>query len=350
MSSSPLTTSSPPTRRFNALIGTGGIGAGKLFLLNGNHTLGREESRGGKFLDAKDYCKLHIIAHYVKVLAGDPFNVYPIGRIGDDDIGHSLYREMESAGLDVEFVGFAPGEKTLFSFCFIYPDGAGGNLTVGESACTKVDAACIDRAADVFSRHEGSFIALAAPEVPLGGRKRLLELGRTRNGFNVASFTSGEMSAALSQNMFELVDLLAVNLDEAAALCDTVVEEKNTKAIVERTVEKMQEYNRSMCLSITCGKNGSWSWDGHRLNFQPAFPVPEVSSSAGAGDAHIAGILAGLVSGLSLSRSQTLGTLAAAYSVTSPHTIHPGMSRQALVRFASQFEKVDPAILRALAI
>jgi sugar/nucleoside kinase (ribokinase family) len=278
-----------------------------------------------------------------------PFNVYPIGRLGDDDIGRSLYGEMENAGLDVRFVELVPGEKTMFSFCFIYPDGAGGNLTVEESACTKVDVECIGKATDVFSRHEGSFIALAAPEVPLGARKRLLELGRKHKGFNVASFTSGEMNAALDDNMFELVDLLAVNLDEAAALCDTVVDEKNTEAIVGRTVKKMLTYNPSMCLSITCGKGGSWSWDGHNLSFQPIFPVSEVKSSAGAGDAHIAGILAGLVSGLSLPQSQTLGTLAAAYSVTSPHTIHPGMSRQALLNFANHFEKVDTSILHVLA-
>ena len=30
---------------YKAMIGTGGIGAGSLFLLSGNHTLGREESR-----------------------------------------------------------------------------------------------------------------------------------------------------------------------------------------------------------------------------------------------------------------------------------------------------------------
>ena len=40
---------------YKALIGTGGIGAGSLFLIKGNETLCREESRGGKYLDARDY-------------------------------------------------------------------------------------------------------------------------------------------------------------------------------------------------------------------------------------------------------------------------------------------------------
>ena len=40
------------------------------FALDGNHTLGREESRSGHFLDRRDYCKLHIVSHYVCRLLG----------------------------------------------------------------------------------------------------------------------------------------------------------------------------------------------------------------------------------------------------------------------------------------
>lgn len=63
------------------MIGTGGIGSGMFFALQGNHTLGREESRAGVFLDRRDYCKLHIISHYVKVLLGPEFNVILAGLV-----------------------------------------------------------------------------------------------------------------------------------------------------------------------------------------------------------------------------------------------------------------------------
>jgi len=42
--------------RYKSMIGVGGIGSGMFFLLNGNHTIGREESRSGYFLDRRDYC------------------------------------------------------------------------------------------------------------------------------------------------------------------------------------------------------------------------------------------------------------------------------------------------------
>ena len=80
--------------RYQALIGVGGIGTGKFFALQGNTTLGREESRLGSFLDRKDYCKLHIVAHYMKVLLGPDFSVIPVGKIGDDEAGKELLQEI----------------------------------------------------------------------------------------------------------------------------------------------------------------------------------------------------------------------------------------------------------------
>src|SRR6185436_18555498 len=129
----------PEGLRFKAMIGTGGIGSGSLFLLEGNHTLGREESRGGRYLDAKDYCKLHIISHNVKKLAGPGYKVYPLGKIGDHEVGRIIFKDMERAGMEMDFVQYSPGDRTLFGFCFLYPDGTGGNLTTVESACTRVD-------------------------------------------------------------------------------------------------------------------------------------------------------------------------------------------------------------------
>jgi hypothetical protein len=79
----PLNTN-PAAWRYKALIGTGGIGSGTFFALKGDHTLGREESRAGRFLDRRDYCKLHIIEHYVAVLLGTSFesvrSVNPVSR------------------------------------------------------------------------------------------------------------------------------------------------------------------------------------------------------------------------------------------------------------------------------
>jgi len=57
-----------PEAPFRRLVGVGGIGSGMFLALEGDATLGRNESRPAHLLDVRDYCKLHIVAHHVAVL------------------------------------------------------------------------------------------------------------------------------------------------------------------------------------------------------------------------------------------------------------------------------------------
>ena len=88
---------------YRRLVGVGGIGAGIFFALEGDHDLGRNESRPGRLLDVRDYCKLHIVAQYPTVLLGarednGPFHVVPVGKVGIDEMGLRLRAEMERGG------------------------------------------------------------------------------------------------------------------------------------------------------------------------------------------------------------------------------------------------------------
>jgi len=326
--------------RYQAMLGVGGIGSGSFFALRGDHTLGREESRGGRFLDRRDYCKLHIISHYVKSLLGPEFLTVPIGQVGDDEVGQRLLGEMEDIGLDMRYVKVSPGDQTLFSFCFVYPDGSGGNLTTDDSACAKVDAEFVAQAEVEFARFAGHGVAVAAPEVPLEARDKLLQLGTQYDLLRVASFVAEEIPAALEMGMLRHTDLLAINVDEAAAAAGLALVGRKSPPIleiVETAIDKLMGINPALFVSITAGKNGSWSWDGEALVHVSACEA-EVVSTAGAGDAHLAGIIAGLVAGLDLRQAQELGTLTAGFSVTSPHTIDKRIDRKALRAFTDQIQ------------
>ena len=323
---------------YQAMVGVGGIGSGSFFLLNGNHTLGREESRSGRFIKRNDYCKLHIVSHYVKTLLGLDFDTIPVGKVGDDDMGRKLYGEMREAGLNMSYVEVSENDQTLFSFCFIYPDGSGGNLTTDDSACSKVSPDFIRSAENEFKKYRGKGIALAVPEVSLAARQKLLELGTEYAFFRVASFSSGEMSEVKKKNLLNEVDLLALNLDEAKMVAGIDDKESLPDEVARSSVKRLSEINPGMYVTITAGKTGSWACDGKSLYFFPAteFPSPEadVVSTAGAGDAFLAGVISGLTAGLSLRQAQELGTLVGALSVTSPHTIHKGIGRKTLYEFA----------------
>lgn len=320
--------------QYTGIIGTGGIGSGKFFKLNGDHTLGREESRSGHFMDINDYCKQHIILHYIKVLLGDSFKVIPIGKIGDDDIGNYLYNEMTTTGFIMNHIEKVPHASTLFSFCFYYPDGSGGNLTTDNSASSQVDSAFIENAREEIIKLGSKGIILAAPEVPLAARQKLLELGKQQKLFCAASFTSEELQYTMDSGIIANVDLIAINIHEALAISGPTSEELDAKSIVESSISKLMTFNKSIFVSITAGKLGSWCWDGHILNALPAIKT-EAVSTAGAGDAFFSGLLCGISLGFNLSEMQQFATLVAGLSVTSPHTIHKGIDRYSLLNFTN---------------
>jgi ribokinase len=333
--------------RYQAMIGTGGIGSGVFFALDGDHTLGREESRSGRFLDKRDYCKLHIISHYVKVLLGHDFRTILVGKVGDDEVGHRLLAEMRDTHLDLRYVSAAEGEQTLFSTCFVYPDGSGGNLTAADSASARVDESYIAGAASDFQVYQNRGIALAAPEVPLIARQRLLELGRQYGFFTTASLNSAEMQTAAAIEILKNTDLLALNIDEAAALTGLDLLDIGPEAIFDAAIDQLRQLQPEISVAVTAGKQGSWIWDGSARHNLPALEAT-VKSTAGAGDAYLAGLIVGKVAGLTMIDSQHLATLVAGLSVTSPHTIHPGINRQTLQKFVEQADLWLPDSVKTL--
>jgi ribokinase len=231
---------------------------------------------------------------------------------------------MQEAGLDLRYVERAKGQQTLFAICLIYPDGSGGNLTVNDSACAHVDAAFVARAEPEFARFAGRGIALALPEVPLEARLKLLELG-TQYGF----LRLDEAAAVLTNKSWGEPVLPEIGEPEGHTF--------SVNAIVEAAVQTLSRANPRLLITITAGCRGSWSWDGTRLVHVPAYPAAVVST-AGAGDAHLAGILVGLTAGLPLAQAHELGALVAALSITSPHTINKEINRASLRAFAATMD------------
>ena len=330
---------------YTRVVGTGGIGSGMFFLLEQQHTLGRNESRLGDLLPFKDYCKQHIILHYIATLlgagTGEPIGVYPIGKVGDDVTGRALVDQMQSAGMDVAHIHTVSDASTLFSVCFQYPDKSGGNITTGNSASALVKAGDIDT---YFAKIAGigSEILLAAPEVPVATRIRLLEYGRTRGGLNVSSLLSGEVEEFKEKGGFALTDILAINIDEAENIAVLTVDETSKMEVIEECIRTLRDENPGIAVLITNGSDGVYSYTGGAIVRHPGYQVNAVST-AGAGDAFLSGTICGLCCGLPLHteagypdelHAVALGNLLAAFSVTSPDTIHLSADIGSLRAFA----------------
>jgi sugar/nucleoside kinase (ribokinase family) len=323
------------SRRYDLVIATGGIGSGIFLALEGNRTLGREESRPANLLNQRDYCKLHIVSHYLRRLLGPDVPVVPIGKVGEDEPGRAVVEEMRRIGLDTSLVTTST-RPTLFAVCLLYPDGDGGNLSTNQSASADVGPRDVAEAAELFASHRGRGVAMALPEVPLSARASLLQLATEHGWLRVASAVPDELDAVQESGLLAHVDLLALNMAEAARLGGVPDADHPSRAVAS-ALSVLADLGSPAQVVVTAGGRGSWSWDGHDLVHAPAVdPCGEVVSTAGAGDAHLAGVVVGLVAGLDLAAANRFAALVSALKVRSPHTINPDIDATSVVAAAAR--------------
>ncbi len=337
---------------YRQLVGVGGIGTGLFFELEGNHTLGRNESRPARLLNIRDYCKLHIISHYVAVLlganpSGSPFHVLPIGKVGADDAGRRLIEEMAAAGIDTRYVDVRPDQPTLLSVCYQYPDGSGGNITANNSVSSRLTSNDIDGCEALLADRGFRTIVLAAPEVPLEARHHLLKFATIHHAFRAAALTSAEIDTARREGFFSDVDLIAMNEDEAGMLIGEAFKAANPRPFIDRCADTLRAEQEHIQIILTVGERGAFAFAQGSWDYCPAANIPVVNT-AGAGDALLGGVLAALAVGMPfigsgptrvslldrpLDSAFDFGMLLAAYTVTSPHTIHPCANLDTLLSF-----------------
>lgn len=291
----------------------GGIGTGILFMLEGEHTMTRNESRLGRLTDYRDYCKAHIISHYIAKLARGA-RVYAIGMVGADEPGERLVAEMSAAGINTRFVMAAGEARTMMSVCYQYPDGSGGNITSSNSACALVSPAYVERCAAESDMDENSLV-VAAPEIPLESRIRLLEIGRAKNAFTVSSFIAGEAREFEKAGGFLLSQMIAINMDEAAA----------AGGGIESAANKISGINPEIKIIITAGAGGSYIYEDGLLTHIACIPEDAVNT-AGAGDAYLGGAAAAIISGMNFRKAAGYGAVIARFAVLSRNAIAGGVT------------------------
>ena len=156
------------------------------------------------------------------------------------------------------------------------------------------------------------------------------------------------MREVMSSRILTMVNLLCINLEEAASALGVEPAGTDPVLIVNSAVKAFCAVNQGIHLAITHGKEGSYVFNGMEVHHLSA-PKVEAVSTAGAGDAFTAALVAGTVAGLTLREAQQLATLTAARSVTSPDTIDKGLNRASLLAIATRVPlAVTPNIQRLL--
>lgn len=321
--------------RFDYVAGIGGIGKGILFRFLQDGTLGRNESRLAELSPARDYCKLHIILHYAARFLAGQCPVYPIGVVGADANGRELLRCMEEGGLSTDFIQAAEGADTMYSVCFMYPNGDGGNITTLHSAGDLLSTERIDG----FFRSgaaRGRGLLLAAPEVSVPVRKYFLAEGRRRGCYTAASFGAAEVADFLGDDTLKQVDLLALNMEEAAAVAGA------GEGVPFACGCRVSAINPGIALMVTGGAEGAHLfWKGRHVHC-PSLQVPVVNT-AGAGDCLLGTLLSAVALHIPLYDEATgrspaleLAVACAAMKVTEMDSIHFGITARTLSGFLKE--------------
>lgn len=288
-------------RKIRQIIGTGGIGKGLFFLSHENEALGRNESRMAELSDAKDYCKLHIVFHYLSILLSPEIEIIPIGKVGQDENGALCKEQMKSAGMNTDWIEESKEHPTMLSICIQYPDKSGCNITSDNSACREVDSQYILKILKELNVDEDTVVA-ALPEVSLESRIELLGYGKKQGAFCVASCGTAEIREFVRLEGPAKCDLIALNQEETAALAGmaAVTDLDEAKAAANKI---LKEYPH-LYLWLTVGAKGSLLATNKKMIAYPALPDVSVKNTGGAGDASLAGLLTGYCLGLPLWEEQ----------------------------------------------
>jgi sugar/nucleoside kinase (ribokinase family) len=308
---------------YNKIVGTGGLGVGVIYQMDGNHPIGKSESRKAFLQPYQDFCKIHIILHYVSKLIQDlsiPVPVFPISGLGVDANGNKILNLLEKVGMKLDLVKSLNDRSTLSCICQNYPDGSSSNITEGASACDTLNENLFPEIKTIF---DAKTLFVAAPEVPIEFRQSLLQKAKYAGAFTLASYTSGEIKNTPNLN-FDNVNVLLLNYDETCAFL-AVEPELSIEELLQKIPQKLHGFLNQSHFIFTNSKEGVYHFHKKEINKLTPHAFPS-KNTAGAGDAFFSGILFGLLKGCSIFSSQNecamgWGLLFSRISVESTDTI-----------------------------
>ncbi|WP_428673238.1 1-phosphofructokinase family hexose kinase [Reyranella sp.] len=138
-----------------------------------------------------------------------------------------------------------------------------------------------------------------------------------------ARFALDTSGAALKASLGQGIDLLKLSLGELESIAGQEVRAPEVQA---QQAQGMVRAGRARMIALTLGRDGALLATADRVMRAPAIPVTE-HSTVGAGDSFLAGLILGLVQGLSDRDSLRLALAAAAAAVASEGTARISRSK-----------------------
>jgi|WetSurMetagenome_2_1015567.scaffolds.fasta_scaffold50649_2 sugar/nucleoside kinase (ribokinase family) len=224
-----------------------------------------------------------------------------LGTLGDDEGGALLRDAFEKAGVDTSCIRTAKGQRS--AACFIAVDHMGRRFIFALGG-----TALFDQVTDIQASQLAGvrilFIADAFPEIA-GAAITFLPQG-SRVVFNPGGLMVSQGLKALLP-LLERTDILVLSQGESRQLTGSSDPEKACWILVDQGSKNVM---------LTLGKEGVLVFGDQRYAWIPAVKVDQVIDTTGAGDAFSAGVVSGLLEGLSEVDAARLGCLVAAQKIS----------------------------------
>jgi ribokinase len=235
---------------------------------------------------------------------------YLIGAVGNDPAGASARDELEAGGVDCSFVVTTDGATGA---AFVAVDATAQNsIIVVPGANAQVSAEHVRASLGALARREAALVVVANLEVPDAAVEAAVLAAR---GVGATCILNPAPYRELGPGLLAGLDLLVANEAEARAILgDAATGEDDPEALVGRLRARL---GRGPALVVTLGGRGCVVAAGTATTWLPANQVT-TRNTAGAGDAFIGGLAAGLAGGLPLAGATGLARDVGAVAVQTP--------------------------------
>ncbi|HHV43668.1 MAG TPA: sugar kinase [Firmicutes bacterium] len=263
-----------------------------------------------------------------------------IGRLGDDEFGHYIVNSLRGEGVDVSQVEFDPLRPTGIYFkerrmpgqinVYYYRHGSAGSHLTPEILNE-----------DYFASAKILHLTGITPALSDSCRETVFEAIRLarKHGLFISfdpnirlKLWSKEEAKRVLTEIISQVDLLLPGLDEGEIIFGTDTPESLVQAASNLGVQKVV---------VKLGASGCYVWDGKPVGFVPGYAIRDVVDPVGAGDGFAAGLLSGILDGLSLRDAADLGNAVGAYATTTYGDAEGLPTRRELRSFLTRADEVE---------
>jgi ribokinase len=227
-----------------------------------------------------------------------------IARVGDDEFGRALRRNLEHEGVDCRGVG-ATANCSSGVAMIVVDDAARNTIVVVPGANGLVTRSDIDAQLRMLSSASVVVLQMEIPFDTIGYAMAKAHSMGTKVLLNPAP------AQPLPDDLMAYVDFLVPNETEASILTGMVVDSVES---AKRAAEVLCARGAA-CVIITLGAQGVVAATNGAIQHYKSRDVRAVDTT-GAGDTFIGGLCAGLVEGQDLAHAIALGQAAAAIKVT----------------------------------